>query len=974
MTLKKRYVAPLAVIGSVALYAAAGFWALPGIATSKLPTLVKESVGLQPKLQAIRFNPFTFQLEADGFELPAADGKSFFSVATFAVDLDVWQSLRKGGVVLNSLSLIAPNVNIERHADGKFNFSDLLPKQSVDKKPENGQDSATLPVLIHQLAVENGQAVWLDGLVGQDAQETVMPINLAVSELSTDADGAAKFELTLDLTSGGKLNWQGDLQPLALASNGKIKLDNLNLSKVGQLFLQAVLPLTIMDGNVSLQADYQLKNSDAGLQLLFSNAGLDVKKLDLTDKSQSDSLLKIPSFTVQGVDVDVSKQLVNIKSVSSSDASILAWLQSDGQLNYQTLFAAKPTANPTVTPSSSHGPAGKPWLITLNDLSLTNYQLRFTDHSQPKPEVMVLSELNCKLQNFSTAAGGKFPLQVSTRFNKSGALTLSGDVSPEPFNANWSIELRDISLKTFQSYIDPFVALELVDGDFNTRGKLTLKTADELQVGFQGDASIDNLITRDKVKNKDFVKWANLDVRQIAIDVPKQDFKFGKVLFDQPYFRFSIKKDRTNNIDDLLVNRVDAKSVKPSATAGKPGPEPVISIGKVEIKGGKSDFSDYSLILPFIAQMNSLNGEVDGFTSNTDVAAKLKLNGKVYDLATVAIKGSYQFKSNDSDIALNFSHMPLPLITPYMAEFAGYKIEKGQMALDLKYAIKHGQLAAQNKILIDQLVLGEKVENPKAVSLPLELAIALLKDGDGKINLDFPISGSLEDPQFSVGSLVADVLVNLVTKVAAAPFKAIASLFDGDDDPGTVRFAAGTSELAPEVATRLSQIGQALKDKPELVLEIKGVAYQVQDWPAMRSDVLLEILKKMRSGELRDKGEKIRSEYIELVDGDYQRLLAKFYAEMFPQEIEFGMLGKPRMKNNPDVDFSQTARMQLEAIMQPEPQRLNDLAIARANSIAKYLAEQAGVDKNRIYMLATELQTGAADGAVNALLSLNVGH
>ena len=987
MKLNKHTIALLAVAGGFGFYALAGFMVLPSIAEKKLPDLIQELTGQQPKLQAIRLNPFNFSLEVDSFELPAADGKPLLGFAKLAVDFEAWESLRSGAIVFNKVALSSPNFAIERRADGRFNFDDLLPKPQVTADGDDGEGANPLQLLIHALTLENGQASWLDATIGEGGKETILPINLTVAELSTQTNSSSTLELNLALASGGTLNWHGDFQLAPLNSNGHMQLDNLALPAVWRLFLQQLLPLAIAEGQLSLQTDYQMRNGEQGVQLQISNAAIDVKQLNLTAKTQADSLIAIPSLGVQGVAVDLAKQEVSVGLVSSSDAVIKAWLENDGTLNYQALFAnqSSQTAQVTPPPAEEASPT-KPWLIKLNELALNNYQIQFSDRSQRRPVDITLSELNCKLQNFNSAEKGKLPLQFSSRFNKAGALSVNGDISPEPFVAELALDVRDIYLKTFQSYIDPFVGLDLVDGAFGGKGRLSLKSAEELQIGFQGEAKIDHLITRDKVKNKDFAKWASLEVSEMAIDLPQQVFKFGRIVFDQPYFRFMIKKDGTTNIDDILLEPTDVNAgAKPaktevkavvaakSAAGRKESPsDPTISIGKVEVKQGKSDFADYSLILPFVAEMNSLNGEVEGFSSNTDDAAKLKLKGKVYDMATVAIKGQYQFRSNDSDIALNFSHMPLPLVTPYMAEFAGYKIEKGQMALDLEYTIKRGQLVAQNKILIDQLTLGEKVENPKAVSLPLELAIALLKDGDGKINLDFPISGSLEDPQFSVGSLVADVLVNLVTKVASAPFKAIASLFDGDEDLSTVAFVAGGSELAQAEIAKLSQIGQALKEKPELALEVKGLAYQVQDWPSLRSEVVLEVLKKMKSGELRDKGEQIRSEYIELSDSDYKRLLAKFYAEVFPQEIDYGLLGKPRMKNNPDVEFYTTARMQLEAIMQPEPQRLNDLAVRRANNIAKYLAEQAGVDKGRIYLLATDVRNGSVGEPVTATLSLNV--
>ena len=980
MKIKSPVGGALIISGLLGLYAISGFYLIPAVARHKLPPLVAELTGRQPRLQAVHFNPFTLRVEIEGFGLNIDNDQPLLSFEYLVVDLDAVESISKRGVVLDQVVLRKPEINVARRADGSFNFNDLMPKAAEpENTPAAEEPSPPLALLVHNLTIEGGRAAWSDALLPEPANESVMPIDLTVDEFNTLPDGPAKFALAFDIASGGHLEWHGDFSLAAMTSNGKLKLDKLALPKLWQLFPRDSLPLDISDGELSLQADYQFNGIEPAINVSVSNAGLDIQRLVLAETAKPDPLIEIPALKVSGVAVDVGKQQISIASLSSQDAVIKAWLQADGQLNYQRLFVGEAPAAPATAQVAPVADAetSAAWQVRLDELALTNYKVQFSDLGPAKPVDVVLSEMNCKLTQFSTAAGAKLPLQFAAKFNQSGSLKLTGDMVLEPFSADWDLDIRNIELNGFESYIDPFVKLDLIDGEFSTQGHLRLETANELQVVYRGDASVDNLLTRDKIKNKDFVKWARLDLNQLAIDVAKQQYGLGKVTLDKPYVRFMIKKEGTTNFDEIIVSpSEEGPAVKPQAppVPAKAGAEPTISIGKIEVKDGRSDFADYSLILPFVAEMNSLKGEVDGFASNSNKAAKLKLQGKVYDLATVAIKGNYQFNNGDSNIALNFTHMPLPLVTPYMAEFAGYKIEKGQMALELQYSLQHAQLQAQNKILIDQLTLGEKVDNPKAVSLPLNLAIALLKDSDGKINLDFPISGSLEDPQFSVGALVADVLVNVVKKVVASPFKAIASMFDDDVDPSNVVFAPGSSEISPEQGAKLAQVGSALAGKPELVLEIKGIAYQAQDWSVLRFDALTEILKKMKSGELRDKGEKIRSEYIELSEDEYKRLLAKFYAEVFPNEIDYSVLGKPRMKHNPDVEFYDTARKQLEAIMPPEPQRLDKLAVERANRIAKYLSEQAGVDRSRIYILATEAQTGEANAPAQALLSLNVGH
>jgi len=974
--LKKILILLAALLMLPGLYAAAGFWLIPRLAQDKLPEMLGEITGQSVQLQGVRFDPFDLSADLTGFELALADGKRLVAFDTLAADIDMLESLKQRSVVIASVSLRKPNVAIERKADGRLNFDELIEK--ISSASEQGQaesEGGVPPISIRKISLEEGQIVWRDAATGQSLTETLGPVNITLSEFTTRPEAKAQFDLNLKLASGGGLDLQGELNPTTLAAQGHVKLDDLALPKVWQMFLRDSMPLEIVDGKISLQADYSVAPGNASAtQVLIDNGGIEVKALSLNETDKADELIHLPVLAATGIRFDLQSQQVHIAMLSSQDARLKAWLQADGQVNYQALFAASPE---TASSEETAATTAKPWRISLNELKLANYQLAFIDHSQTKPVEMLFDELGLSVRDYHNADDVKLPLQFSTRFNQSGRIKLDGDVGLSPFSANWAVELQQIKLKTFQTYLDPYVKLELTDGDLNTQGHLQLVAGDELQVNYQGDANIDSLITRDKVKNQDFVKWHNLELKQMVLDATRQDFKLAKVIFDRPYVRFTIKQDGSNNVSDIMVvKNADKPKTKSSTHAGsakvQADSEPVVTIGKIEFKQGQSDFADYSLILPFVVKMNDLTGEVSGFASNTDSAAKLKLQGRVHDLATVKIGGSYHLKSGDSDIALSFKHLPLPLVTPYMAEFAGYRIEKGQMALDLNYTIKGAELSAQNKIFIDQLVLGEKVENPKAVSLPLELGVALLKDSDGKINLDFPITGSLEDPKFSVGSLVADVLVNVVTKAVSSPFKAIASLFDSDDDLSTIVFAEGNGELSAEEAAKLDQIAQALLAKPELVLEIKGMAYEAQDWPVMRSDALADILKKMKSGELRDKGEIIRSEYIELSEAEYQRLLAKFYAEVFPQKIDHSLFGKPRIKNQPDADFYSIARQELEAIMQPDPQRLNELAVTRANHIAKHLVEHGKVDRGRIYILATELKQQASEEGISSRLSLNV--
>jgi hypothetical protein len=268
--------------------------------------------------------------------------------------------------------------------------------------------------------------------------------------------------------------------------------------------------------------------------------------------------------------------------------------------------------------------------------------------------------------------------------------------------------------------------------------------------------------------------------------------------------------------------------------------------------------------------------------------------------------------------------------------------------------------------------LGEKVENPNAVSLPLKLAVALLKDSSGKIKIDVPITGSLDDPKFSVGAIVTDALVNVLSKVVTSPFRALGSLIGSENDMSTIGFTAGNSYLEKQQQEKLDSLSKALKERPILNLDIKGAAFQEQDWPVIREDALYEQLKKRRAVEINKKADKkIRDEYVELSDDDYKRLLADMFIEKFPLLAEKSFLGTPQLMNPKAGDFYEIAKQKLFTIIEPEQDRLKVLASARAQAIANYIVQKGGIARERVYILDTVLDPQRDNKEIVIELSLN---
>jgi hypothetical protein len=745
-----------------------------------------------------------------------------------------------------------------------------------------------------------------------------------------------------------------DAQELALAySNAKFKTPGLFLQTgVDSLFAENT-HLTVKQGKINSH------------------------QLELFEKNQNKPLISVPDIAVQGVDFNLQKQELKINAITADRANVFTGLNTKGFFDYQKLFTGEKTVKadkiePKLKVTSAKSIPS--WIFNIDQIALTKLETTFEDQTQIKPVVFSLKPIDFKLTGFSNKTGLKLPFQLNASVNKTGSIFIDGNAIIEPFSAQLVINTKDIELRDFQVYFEKLAHLDIIDGKFATNGKLSFAMPEKqpLDLKYTGDSTITEFTTRDQKRHRDFIKWQILTLKGLAVDLQKNSYTADNMVIDKPYVKLTIKKDKTLNFSDIFITHSQPPSkstVKTDAQLEKN----YFKLNKLIITDGTSDFSDRSLILPFSTQIKSLYGGASEISSDSKSSIKISLKGTVYDLAPVDIDGYINPYQGNFDLFLNFKGMPMPLISSYMVEFAGYKIEKGKMSLKLNYKVVDKELTASNTLFIDQFELGEKVDNPKAVSLPLEMAIALLKDSDGKITIDIPIKGSLNDPQFSIGSIISEALGNTISNVVRSPFRVLASLFGNDETSiSTINFKAGTAVLDKAGQNKLSTLAKLLKERSLLILDVKGTAFLAQDWPAMKEAVLYNSLKKTRAEEINklDGGTKIQAEFIELSDADYKRLLAEQFIEKFPNLAKKSLFGTPELIDAKTGDFYEVAKKQLSASLKNEQVRLKELASQRSRAIASYLVQKGGVPNEQVFILAPAVDPKRESNEINSILSL----
>ena len=247
------------------------------------------------------------------------------------------------------------------------------------------------------------------------------------------------------------------------------------------------------------------------------------------------------------------------------------------------------------------------------------------------------------------------------------------------------------------------------------------------------------------------------------------------------------------------------------------------------------NYTDLWIKPSFSVGIQTLNGAVTGLSSDPKSRAKVELNGKVERYSPAHIGGEANVLSAAlyTDITMSLKDIDLTIVNPYSGHFIGYKIDKGKLSVDVTYKIEARKLDAKQHFVVDQLELGDRVESPDAIHAPVKLAVALLKDRHGVIDIDLPMNGSIDDPQFRIGPIIWKAFVNLIVKAATAPFALLGHLFGGGEHMNVVEFAAGSAELDKASQEQLAGVAKALKERPQLKLDVPIVYVKNIDAPKM---------------------------------------------------------------------------------------------------------------------------------------------
>ncbi len=624
------------------------------------------------------------------------------------------------------------------------------------------------------------------------------------------------------------------------------------------------------------------------------------------------------------------------------------------------------STEPSTSPEASTDDTTDGWSLALDKFDLSDSQLGFTDNAIADASSLSTS-VALQITGINNQPGTTIPLSLQLSPASGGELAIDGDSAflPEP-RLQADARISALDLTALQPYLSEFTFLNLDSGAL--AADLALSVNPEEVFRLQGGVELLEFATSDQQLEETILAWNRIAVDGIDLEVANNTLEVSELILDQLFARVVINEDSSTNIGRSIktvaeeVEEAEPVIVSPDETAEQPATASTaalpldIILGRITVNDGRSDFTDRDLPIVFNANIRELNGSADGFSTRSTEPLSLDLEGNVDEFGQLQLSSALNpFDiTAQSQVRLQFRNLDLPSVSPYTIKFAGREIAAGNVDIDLEYDVNSGILAANNQVVLRNLQLGERVEQPGAMNLPLDLATALLKDSNGVIDLEIPVSGDINDPEFDLGPAIRTAIGNVIGNIVSAPFRLLGSLVGGGDSVlDRIQFEPGSSAIAPPERQILEQLVSALTQRPELVLEVAPMQGQ-GDRAALQQQSVRDRINTLLEQTSEDAGS-LTDRRRAIVERLYQEAaLAPTLEELqqanmlMPEQTAAGepvdLAAALTASNELDVPaYVQEIRSRLAEAEPVSPQDMNALAESRARAVTDYLAEQ-GLD------------------------------
>jgi uncharacterized protein involved in outer membrane biogenesis len=836
---------------------------------------------------------------------------------------------------LKSVELEGGDVHLRRDRTGAINFTRLGPAAAAAARAE--AQAEVLSLKIDRIAAKLDRLRVTDETT-RPAFDTVLAGELDVSGFDLQEGKRSDWTLSMRTDAGEAIKLAAGATAVPLAADGRLEVAGIVLKRY-QPYVDQAADLRIDDGKLDLGLAFKWEKND----LALADVAAALKSLRARLPDEKEPFVRVGSLEVKGARAETGAQTASLGEIAIGDMTVRLRRSEDGVLNVARIAKAGRPEN--------SGQPGRPWRVDLARASLRRGAVTFEDLALGEPAAtLAIAPLELRAEKLSTAKGASGSINVRATIDKKGTLAASGPLALDPLAARLNVVAQTIGLLPAQRYIDDKVHFAMTSGSLSAKGTASfeLPPGGALHAAYRGSLDVADFASIDKRSTHDLLKWKALSLAAIDFELEPLKVSVDEIKLSDYYARIIVTAEGALNLQEL-VKESEAQP-EPAAAPAARAPPANLRIGKISARDGNVNFSDLFIRPNFSANLTGFGGSVTEMT--TEKAGDVELRGKIDNAAPVEIAGRVNPLGRDLFLDMKAAARDIELapLSAYSVKYAGYGIQRGKLSVALKYHVENRKLSAENQIYLDQLTFGERVESPTATKLPVTLAVALLKDRNGVIDVNLPISGSLDDPQFSVGGIIFQVIGNLVVKAVTSPFALLGSLVGSGEELSFVEFAPGSATLAAGEQQKLGSLSKALTERPNLRLEITGRAAPEPDEPALKRAALDAKVRAQKFNELRRAGTAPASaDAVSVEAAEYERYLRRAYgAEKIPDKPR-NFLGIAKDIPVPEMESLMLAHTNIGA------DDLQRLANGRAQTAKEWLMIEGKVPAERLFINAPVL-------------------
>ncbi len=753
--------------------------------------------------------------------------------------------------------------------------------------PQDVEETPPLLFNVERATIFDGMLHFHDDLVAEPVTETLQAISLDIRQFSNHPRQHSAIDLTLQSARQVNLDASGEvtLQPLSAAFN--VGVDGIPLQPYSP-YLQTWLTQPLR-GVIDLSAriDY---SPQADVQL----SEIHVHLRDLLIPFTAEDQFKLVEFNLIDGAVDVREQRIAIEEIQLAGGDVGLTRLTDGRFSPELLLRKAQAVDEFVKTDEEivKEMADEQWSLSLGRFTIGTTRFGFTDATMAANPRLEVHNISLELEELHYPVAQSSPYLFAAQVGKRGRVKAEGQLVYTPLNVAAQIHVEDFPLADFNDFIPPELSFAVADGYLHTDLKLGVKQLDnKISGSFSGDLDLTYFALRDPVGSGNMITWDGFSIKGMDGNIDPLRLHISELVLNNYLAAIQISPDGRMNLtgfgapmNEEVPPVVDESLAAADASTNNPAD---IRIDEVTLQGGTVSFVDRHVPRVFSTTMYDLGGRISGMRSTADMLADVDLRGRLENHSPLTISGKINPLSEDLylDLTLSFKDIDLTPMTPYSGTYLGYTIDRGKLNLDLNYQIEQQQVVASNKVMFDQFNLGETVQSDKAVNLPIRLAIALLKDRNDEIHLNIPVSGDLNDPNFSLANTIFSVLRNLLVRAATAPFSLLSAMLGSDKDYSGVEFAHGIAHLDDAQQEKLTELAGVLQSRPAFNLEISGFADRDNDPEAYRQDRLERLLKEALLRNTQRRGQSLaEGEELIINEENYSELLLQVYEEAtFPR-------------------------------------------------------------------------------------------